>query len=55
MVRRDDSVACQNTRCRKRFEIAGVQTVAFLENAAKGSVEDRAARVRAAFTGRPRG
>ncbi len=55
MVRRDDSVACQNTRCRKRFEIDGVQTVAFLENAAKGSVEDRAARVRAAFTGRSRG
>lgn len=55
MVRKDDSVACQNVRCRKRFEIVGVQTVAFLENAAKGSVEDRAARVRAAFTGRTRG
>ncbi len=54
MVRRDDSVACQNVRCRKRFEIVGVQTVAFLENAAKGSVEDRAARVRAAFAGRTR-
>ncbi len=55
MVRRDDSVACGNVRCRKRFEIIGIQTVAFLENAAKGSVEDRAARVRAAFTGRARG
>ncbi len=55
MVRKDDSVACQNVRCRKRFEIVGVQTVAFLENAAKGSVQDRAARVRAAFTGRTRG
>ena len=55
MVRKDDSVACQNVRCRKRFEIVGIQTVAFLENAAKGSVEDRAARVRAAFTGRARG
>ena len=55
MVRREDSVACQNVRCRKRFEIVGLQTVAFLENAAKGSVEDRAARVRAAFTGRARG
>ena len=54
MVRKDDSVACQNVRCRKRFEIVGVQTVAFLENAAKGSVEDRAARVRAAFAGRTR-
>lgn len=55
MVRKDDSVTCQNVRCRKRFEIVGVQTVAFLENAAKGSVEDRAARVRAAFTGKSRG
>lgn len=54
MVRKDDSVPCQNVRCHKRFEIVGVQTVAFLENAAKGSVEDRAARVRAAFTGRAR-
>ncbi len=55
MVRREDSVICQNSRCHKRFEIVGVQTVAFLENAAKGSVEDRAARVRAAFAGKPRG
>ena len=55
MVRRDDQVACTNVRCRKRFEIAGVQTVAFLQDAANGSVEDRAARVRAAFTGRTRG
>lgn len=55
MVRRDDAVLCQNARCRKRFEIAGVQSVAFLENAAHGSVEDRAARVRAAFNGRSRG
>lgn len=55
MVRREDQVACQNIRCRKRFEIAGVQTVAFLQDASEGSVEDRAARVRAAFTGRTRG
>ena len=55
MVRRDDQVACTNVRCRKRFEIAGVQTVAFLQDAADGSVEDRAARIRAAFTGRSRG
>ena len=54
MVRRDDAVACQNVRCRKRFEIAGVQSVAFLQEVADGSVEDRAARVRAAFAGRPR-
>ena len=55
MVRRDDQVACTNVRCRKRFEIAGVQSVAFLQDAADGSVEDRAARVRAAFAGRSRG
>ncbi len=55
MGRRDDAVACQNVRCRKRFEVVGVQTVAFLEDAAKGTVEDRAARIRAAFTGRSRG
>jgi hypothetical protein len=54
MVRRDDVVGCQNVRCRKRFEIAGVQSVAFLEDIASGSVEDRAARVRAAFAGRSR-
>lgn len=31
MVRRDDLVACKNLRCRKRFEVAGVQSVAFLD------------------------
>ena len=31
MVRREDMVACKNVRCRKRFEVAGVQSVAFLE------------------------
>lgn len=31
MVRRDDLMACKNIRCRKRFEVAGVQTVAFIE------------------------
>ncbi len=55
MVRRDDSLGCQNVRCRKRFEIAGLQSVAFFEDAAGGSVEDRAARIRAAFAGRGRG
>ena len=54
MVRRDDQVGCQNIRCRKRFEIAGLQSVAFLEDAARGTLEDRAARVRAAFAGRGR-
>ena len=54
MVRRDDLVGCQNIRCRKRFDIAGLQSVAFLEDPAGGSVEDRAARIRAAFAGRMR-
>ena len=30
MVRKDDMVACKNQRCRKRFEVSGVQSVAFL-------------------------
>ena len=30
MVRRDDLVACGNVRCRKRFEITSLQTLAFL-------------------------
>jgi hypothetical protein len=28
-VRRDDLVQCKNIRCRKRFEVSGVQSVAF--------------------------
>ncbi|HEX5483083.1 MAG TPA: hypothetical protein VFZ08_10720 [Terriglobia bacterium] len=30
MLRRDDQVQCKNPRCRKRFEISGVQSVVFL-------------------------
>ncbi len=30
MLRRDDVVQCQNPRCRKRFEITGVQSVVFI-------------------------
>jgi hypothetical protein len=30
MLRRDDFVQCKNVRCRKRFEISGVQSVVFL-------------------------
>lgn len=30
MVRQDDMLACKNLRCRKRFEIVGLQSVAFL-------------------------
>jgi hypothetical protein len=30
MVRRDDMVGCKNIRCRKRFEVTTLQSVAFL-------------------------
>ena len=30
MLRRDDFVHCKNARCRKRFEISGVQSVVFV-------------------------
>ena len=30
MVRKDDVAACKNVRCRKRFEVSGLQSVAFL-------------------------
>lgn len=30
MVRRDDMVGCKNIRCRKRFDVAGIQSVAFI-------------------------
>jgi len=31
MVRKDDLLMCKNVRCRKRFEIANVQSVVFLD------------------------
>jgi hypothetical protein len=31
MVRRDDLVGCKNVRCRKRFDVTGVQSVAFID------------------------
>ena len=30
MVLRDDMVMCQNMRCRKRFEVSGIKTMAFV-------------------------
>ena len=30
MVRKDDVVGCKNVRCRKRFEVSSLQSVAFL-------------------------
>jgi hypothetical protein len=32
MLRRDDFVQCKNPRCRKRFEISGLQSVVFTDN-----------------------
>jgi hypothetical protein len=54
MVRREDMVGCKNIRCRKRFDVAGVQSVAYLEDApavgaGAGAVADRESRIRAAF------
>jgi hypothetical protein len=36
MLRRDDMMMCKNMRCRKRFEITGVQSVAFLDQVPGG-------------------
>jgi hypothetical protein len=33
MVLLDDKVGCKNLRCRKRFDISGVKTMAFLTEA----------------------
>jgi len=30
MVRREDSVRCKNARCGNRFEVSGLQSIAFL-------------------------
>jgi hypothetical protein len=31
MVRKDDLITCSNMRCRKRFEVSGVQSVVSLD------------------------
>jgi len=31
MLRRDDVMGCKNVRCRKRFEISGLQSVVFVD------------------------
>lgn len=49
MVRREDMVGCKNVRCRKRFDVVGIQSVAYLQETATGSGEDRAERIKAAF------
>lgn len=37
MVRQDDLMMCKNLRCRKRFEVSGVQSVVFLGETAAGA------------------
>ena len=49
MLRQDDMVGCKNVRCRKRFEVAGIQSVAFVQDVPNDSIENRTARIRAAF------
>jgi len=31
MMRKDDVMGCKNVRCRKRFDISGLQSVVFTE------------------------
>ena len=49
MVRKDDLVGCKNVRCRKRFEVVGIQSVSDLQETPVGTAENRAERIRAAF------
>ena len=49
MHRRDALLARTTIRCRKRYEIDGLQSIAFLHEAPDAPVDHRAARIRAAF------
>jgi len=31
-LRKDDVIGCKNIRCRKRFEIAGLRSLSFLDS-----------------------
>ena len=37
MVRQDDLMMCKNIRCRKRFEVTGVQSVVFMGETGAGA------------------
>jgi hypothetical protein len=37
MVRQDDLMMCKNLRCRKRFEVSGVQSVVFMGETGGGA------------------
>jgi len=49
MVRRDDVLGCKNIRCRKRFEVTTLQSVAELNETRVSHGADRAERLKAAF------
>ena len=55
MVRKDDLVACPNVKCRKRFEVSGIQSIAYMQDVPDGPIADREARLRAAFGRRSQG
>jgi hypothetical protein len=55
MVRREDMVGCKNVRCRKRFDVTGLQSVAALQEGPVDKSGDRAERIRAAFSRRSSG
>ncbi len=55
MVRRDDLVGCKNIRCRKRFEVTGIQSVSTEGEGPAGTPENRAERIKAAFGRRSAG
>jgi hypothetical protein len=56
MVRREDMVGCKNVRCRKRFDVTGLQSVSALQEAAVVDKSgDRAERIKAAFSRRSSG
>ena len=44
MVRRDDPMGCKNIRCRKRFDVVGIQSVADSCNEARRIASSRIAR-----------
>ena len=52
MVLMDDKVACKNLRCRKRFDVSGVKTMAFLSPEQEASIVPQRDNTRAANTPR---
>jgi len=42
MVLMDDKVACKNLRCRRRFDISGIKTTAFLSSEQESEIRQQA-------------